>query len=52
MSDSLPLEEFIKSDDAIFHYTRASVALEKILFDGKFRLSLLKDTNDPHDHTR
>lgn len=50
MSDSLPLEEFIKSDDAIFHYTRASVALEKILFDGKFRLSLLKDTNDPREY--
>ena len=50
MSDSLLLEEFIKSDDAIFHYTRASVALEKILFDGKFRLSLRKDTNDPHEY--
>lgn len=50
MSDSLPLEEFIESDDAIFHYTRASVALEKILFNGKFRLSLLKDTNDPREY--
>ncbi|MEW6713574.1 MAG: DUF2971 domain-containing protein [Nitrospirota bacterium] len=50
MSDSLPIDEFIKSNDAIFHYTRASVALEEILFYGKFRLSLLKDTNDPWEY--
>lgn len=50
MNDSLPLDDFIKTEDAIFHYTRASVALEKILFDGRFRLSLLKDTNDPSEY--
>jgi hypothetical protein len=50
MNDSLPLDDFVKTDDAIFHYTRASVALEKILFDGRFRLSLLKDTNDPSEY--
>lgn len=50
MSDSLLLEEFIESEDAIFHYTRASVALENILFNGKFRLSLLKDTSDPIEY--
>jgi hypothetical protein len=50
MNDSLPLDDFVKTDDAIFHYTRASVALENILFYGRFRLSLLKDTNDPSEY--
>ena len=41
MNDPLQFDEYIRSDDAIFHYTHASVALEEILFKGKFRLSLL-----------
>ena len=43
-------EKFLASDDALFHYTRTSIALERILPDGKFQLSLLKDTNDPREY--
>jgi hypothetical protein len=50
INESLSLDDFVKTDDAIFHYTKASIALEKILFEGKFRLSLLKDTNDPWEY--
>ena len=42
--------EFLESDDALFHYTRTSTALERILPDRRLRLSLLKDTNDPREY--
>ncbi len=40
----------ISSDDAIFHYTRRSTALEKILFDDCFKFSNFKNSNDPHEY--
>jgi len=43
-------EKFLASDDALFHYTRTSIALERILSSGKLRLGLLKDTNDPREY--
>jgi hypothetical protein len=30
MNDSLPLDDFVNTDDAIFHYTRASVGVRDI----------------------
>lgn len=50
MDTDFSFEDFLASDDALFHYTRTSTALERILPDGKLRLSLLKDTNDPREY--
>ena len=46
----MDLNEYIETEDALFHYTKTSVALEKILYTQKFKLSLLKDTNDPREY--
>ena len=44
-------EEYVKnSDDALFHYTKTSTAIEHILYTKKFKLSLLIDTNDPNEY--
>jgi hypothetical protein len=43
-------EEFVNSGDALFHYTKLSTAIEKILAEKRLRLSLLKDTNDPREY--
>ena len=43
--------EYVKiSDDALFHYTKVSTAIEHILHTKKFRLSVLNDTNDPNEY--
>jgi hypothetical protein len=45
------IDEYIEtSEDALFHYTKVSIAIEHILHTKKFRLSLLKDTNDPREY--
>jgi hypothetical protein len=41
-------DKYIDSDDAIFHYTKLSNAIE-ILFTKKLKLSLLKHANDPRE---
>jgi hypothetical protein len=33
----------------VFHYTRKSTALEKILFDKKIKISQFEFTNDPRE---
>lgn len=46
-------DEFLKSisgDDAVFHYTRRSTALERILFDDCFKFSSLVNANDPYEY--
>jgi len=48
-TDSI-FEKFLASEDALFHYTRTAIVLERILPNGMFRLSLLKDTNDPREY--
>ena len=46
------IEAYIKdSVDALFHYTKLPIAVEKILFDRKLRLSLTKNTNDPREYS-
>lgn len=45
------IDDYIRaSDDALFHYTRVSIAIEHILHTAKLRLSLLNDTNDPNEY--
>ena len=50
MDTDSSFQAFLASEDALFHYTQTSTALERILPDGKLRLSLLKDTNDPREY--
>jgi len=33
----------------VFHYTKATTALENILFEGKLKIGQFKDTNDPKE---
>jgi hypothetical protein len=47
------VDEFLTSisaHDAVFHYTRNSTALEKILFEDCFKFSSFADANDPHEY--
>lgn len=44
-------KKFILGNDALFHYTRYLVALEKILFAKSFKLSSFKNTNDPYEYS-
>jgi hypothetical protein len=44
------LEEYVKTPDALFHYTKTSIAIEHILYTKKFKLSTLYDTNDPREY--
>lgn len=46
----MSIDEYIKTSDALFHYTKTSIAIEHILHTKKFKLSLLKDTNDPREY--
>lgn len=43
--------KFIETEDALFHYTKLSIAVEEILFKRRFKLSLLKNTNDPREYS-
>lgn len=40
----------ISNDDAVFHYTRRTTALEKILSKNCFKFSSLMNTNDPYEY--
>lgn len=42
---------YIESEDALFHYTKTNILLEKILYEKKFKLSVLSKTNDPMEYT-
>ena len=44
------LEEYIGTQDALFHYTKTSIVIEHILYTKKFKLSILYDTNDPREY--
>ena len=46
----MELKEYIETDDALFHYTSASIAIKYILNTKKFRLSILYDMNDPREY--
>jgi hypothetical protein len=41
---------YIKSEDALFHYTKSSIALEKILYEKKLKFYLFKNSNDPREY--
>lgn len=40
----------ISAHDAVFHYTRKSTALEKILFDDCLKFSSFANANDPYEY--
>ena len=42
--------EFVKSDDALFHYTSFNVAIEHIIDKDELRLTSLINTNDPLEY--
>lgn len=47
------VDEFLTSisaHDAVFHYTRKSIALEKILFDDCLKFSSFANANDPYEY--
>lgn len=44
------IDEYIKTPDALFHYTKTSIAIENILHMKKLKLSLLNDSNDPKEY--
>jgi hypothetical protein len=46
----MEINEYIKTEDAIFHYTKKAIAIEEILFSKRLKLSCLKDTNDPREY--
>lgn len=43
--------KYISSDDALFHYTQRATALENILYEGSFKFSYLKNSNDPYEYS-
>lgn len=45
----MDINEYVETPDALFHYTKTSVAIENILYTKKFKLSTLYDTNDPKE---
>jgi len=46
----MSIDEYVQTSDALFHYTKTSIVIEHILHAKKFKLSLLKDTNDPREY--
>jgi hypothetical protein len=42
--------EFVRSEDALFHYTKTRTGLECILPAGQLRLTALRETGDPRDY--
>lgn len=46
----MSIDEYIETSDALFHYTKASIAIENILHTKKFKLSILNDANDPREY--
>jgi len=46
----MSFDEYIKTDDALFHYTRTAIAIEKMLYKKELKLPLLNGTNDPREY--
>lgn len=44
------IDDYIRTDDALFHYTSLSVGLEKILSEKKIKASQYINTNDPREY--
>lgn len=43
-------DNFLDSKEALFHYTKTSIALESILFQQKLRFNSLAETHDPVEY--
>ncbi len=50
LSNKASFMEMIDSDDALFHYTKRSTALEMVLSKNIFKLFRLLNTNDPREY--
>ena len=50
LSKNASLMDMINSDDALFHYTKRSTALEMVLSKNTFKLFHLLNTNDPREY--
>jgi len=50
LSSKAPLMDMINTEDAIFHYTKRSTALEIVLSQNSFKLFRLLNTNDPREY--
>lgn len=48
--DDESIPEGFLPEETVFHYTRLNTALEKILGEGKLRLALRGESNDPHEY--
>jgi len=46
----MDINEYVTTPDALFHYTKTSIAIEHILYKKKLRLSILNDSNDPREY--
>jgi hypothetical protein len=44
------LDNFLNSDDAIFHYTKKETAMEYILNNKELRFGIFRKTNDPYEY--
>ncbi|MCK5330953.1 MAG: DUF2971 domain-containing protein [Candidatus Marinimicrobia bacterium] len=43
-------EDYLETNDALFHFTSAKVAIENILFEGSLRFSPYSRMNDPNEY--
>ncbi len=46
----MDIDDYVGTDDALFHYTKLSIGIENILYSKKFKPSLYKNTNDPREY--
>ncbi|MCT7507169.1 DUF2971 domain-containing protein [Aliarcobacter cryaerophilus] len=46
------LDNFLNSDDAIFHYTKKETAMEYILSNKQLKLGMFRLTNDPYEYKK
>jgi hypothetical protein len=46
----MDINKYVETKDALFHYTKTSIAIEHVLYTKKFKLSILNDTNDPREY--
>ncbi len=42
--------DLVSSTDAIFHYTRRAIAVEKILPENRFKFSHFRNSTDPYEY--
>lgn len=48
-SENINFNEFVESEDALFHFTKLNIFLEKIMPSSKLLLSLITSGSDPYE---